>query len=155
MLKRFLCALLVTIASGCASSGPPMMYEDKQRPLSNTSVFSSWSEDPREIAEIKKVDGIDINCAMAGCPLWVRVTPGKHVFTIRYNFYVPGSPTYLTGTHDLEIPDMKAKHVYVARFQVSGNTLKTSIQDLGENPNYTLTSGLKGVNQKSQGVLFE
>ena len=155
MLQRFLCVLFAAIASGCASNGPPIMFEDKQRPLSDTSVFSSWSEDPREIAEIKKVDGVDTSCVMAGCPLWVRVTPGKHTFTIRYSFHIPGSPTYLTGTHEFEVPDMKAKHVYVARFQVIENTLKTSIQDLGENPNYTLTSGLKGVNQKSRGILFE
>ncbi len=50
---------------------------------------------------------------------------------------------------------MKPRHVYEAQFHVEGNRFRVSEKDLGENPEYGMTLGLKGVNQKYFRVSFE
>ena len=135
-----LACLTAGVVSGCAISPPYVMYEDKRVPLSQTSVLSvrqdQSSPASRGSASIRSVDGIRIgirSCHLI-CPVWVRVLPGSHSFTISYEEFV-GNFKY-GGTVLVPVADMKAQHVYVVRLQRVGSELGASVEDLGENPEY-------------------
>lgn len=106
------------------------------------------------LGQIVSVDGVNMSCVQAGCPIYVRVLPGDHTFKVRLSIY-DSVATYRQGEADLTIKEMKPRHVYEAQYVVDGNRFSVSSIDLGENPEYGITLGLKGVNQKFHRVGFE
>jgi hypothetical protein len=142
MTRLLTIATLVLIASGCAFHTQPFMaYADRTHPLSDTSVFSTVapgaSNPLRNSPLITDIDGVPTSCIEAGCPIWVRVLPGDHTFTIR-------------NYGEVKVSGMRQRHVYVARGQAIAGHAVVSVVDLGENPDY----GFK-VRDKYRRVAFE
>jgi hypothetical protein len=106
------------------------------------------------LAQIISVDGKNTSCAQAGCPIWVRVIPGDHAFKLRLSIY-DGVSKYRQGEADFVIKDMKPRHVYEAQYVIEGEHFQVSPIDIGENPEYGVTLGQKGINQKFHRVSFE
>lgn len=99
------------------------------------------------------VDGVETSCWKAGCPGWVRVPPGNHVFKIRFNVY-HGINYYQQGEKDLLISHMEAKHIYDTVFTYQDDKFSVVHRDLGEEPEYGLNVGLKGLNRRYVPVRF-
>jgi hypothetical protein len=135
----------LTWLAGCASTfhqAPFIAYEDKSRPLSDTSVFSALDKDRRSESRIARVDGVPTSCFQVGCPYWVRVPPGRHVFTV--NYLVPGLSSSKYADVEVIVEDMKPRHVYRATYIGDGASVAASVQDLGENPDYGIPLYLDG-----------
>jgi len=132
-MKILFTLLLAASLTGCAFHRTPYVMFEGSPPLSETAVFAAFDNkvtkfnDPR----IRMVDGKDTSCAQAGCPFWVRVKPGKHVFDVRYstNFRLSG---YNFADASLIVEDMKPRHVYVVRYVESGGGVRITVEDLGE-----------------------
>lgn len=155
-MRRYLLPLILSLAmSACAFHLTPYVaYSDTQHPLSDTSVFSTQGLKGNTLGQIVGVDGKPTSCAQAGCPLWARVTPGDHTFRIRYSILYLGRT--LSGEVDFPVAGMQPRHVYEANFRVDPQQteFRADAKDLGENPDYGVLAGLKGVNQKYHRVSF-
>jgi len=135
--------------SGCAfHTAPFVTYSDPGRPLSDTSVFSVRGfQAGGALSQIYAVDGAATSCWQVGCPIWVRVLPGSHSFHIKYSIFNNGIASHLVGEADVEVKDMKARHVYLMTSVAAANlkTFSTATKDLGENPDYVVhVSGVRG-----------
>jgi hypothetical protein len=64
------------------------------------------------------------------------------------------SINYRLANLEVEVKDMKPRHVYVARYRESGNGVAVYVEDLGENPEYGVWIGLEGANRKYHRVGF-
>jgi hypothetical protein len=125
----------------------PFVTYQGNHPLSDTAVFSMINRQSggNDLGQILNVDSIKTSCWKVGCPIWVRVLPGDHAFIIRYSvFYGLGQKS---GVASVDIQDMKPRHVYQANFIDNSNSFRVAYEDLGENPKYGITLGLKGYNQ--------
>ena len=147
MTRLLTIATLALITSGCAFHKTPFIaYAEKAHPLSDTSVFSTVpkgaSNPLRNAPLITHIDGVSRSCFWEDCPMWVRVLPGDHTFTIKYY-------------GEVKVSGMKPRHVYVARGQAIAGHAVVSVEDLGENPEYGVTFGATGVNKKYYRVGFE
>lgn len=142
------------VLSGCAvNQAPAIMYSEKT-PINDTAVFAAFDRTDRG-PHIELVDGKKTPCAEAGCPAWVRVLPGKHVFSIRDARY--GGPGSVNAFQffTIELQDMKPRHVYATHYQQYGGSISNwTVEDLGENPDFGITLGLEGVNKKYYPVKF-
>lgn len=148
--------LFLIFVSGCVNTPyvePYMTDAAKQRPLSDTSVLSVAQFGRNIYGQILSVDGVETSCWRIGCPAWVRVTPGEHVFRVRFNVYEGGIISCGQCEGDLRITRMEAKHVYDVVFNYQNSEFMVP-RDLGEAPEYGMTVGLKGVNQRYVPVLF-
>lgn len=157
MKRLLLVVMLMLSTSACMSTfhtKPYVMYSDSSRPLSDTAVFSTAGFVGSANGQILSVDGKETSCWEVGCPIWVRVVPGDHKFKIRLSIHDSVS-SYRQGETEFTVTGMKPRHVYEAQFHVEGNRFRVSEKDLGENPEYGMTLGLKGVNQKYFRVSFE
>jgi hypothetical protein len=119
-----------------------------------TAIFVSADQRTSEpvLSTLVAVDGRKVNCDFnAGCPVWARVSAGSHVFTIKYRADFHGVTGVTNSGHketELEavVPEMKPRHVYVARYtrSLSDNTVSIRVEDLGENPKFALRFPLFG-----------
>lgn len=78
-------------------------------------------------------------------------------FSVRYaaNFaWNLQSSGYKFADVDVEVKDMRPRHVYVARYTESAGKVQVTVEDLGENPNYGITLGLDGATQQFHRVQF-
>ena len=147
MTRLLIIATLALITSACAFHTKPFIaYSDKTHPLSDTAVFSvvpqgASSRRPSS-GGITHIDGIPTSCFEAGCPMWVRVLPGDHSFTVAY-------------FGEAKVSGMRPRHVYVVHFRTTKPLAVVSVEDLGENPDYGLTLGAEGANRKYYRVGFE
>lgn len=141
---------LAMLIGGCAFHQTPYVMYEGDVPLANTAVFSSLDDraTPRNESRIHSVDGKPTSCVQAGCPYWVRVLPGAHQFLVRY--LLPGIPVQRYANVPVQVPDMKPRHVYVARYQLSGNTVRVTFEDLGEDPDYGIPLGLEGTRYRAK-----
>jgi hypothetical protein len=154
-LLRLVPLLLV---SGCMSTfhtQPYVTYADVQHPQSDTSVFSSSGLNGNTLGQIVAVDGVKTSCWKVGCPIWVRVLPGDHVFTVTYNIFDNGIASHKTGTTDLRVTAMQPRHLYEVLYQIVGDRFRGFAEDLGEDPDYGIYVGLQGVNQKRYRASFK
>ncbi|MCP1453378.1 hypothetical protein [Pseudomonas kilonensis] len=145
------------LISGCLSAeyiDPYITDEARQHPMSDTAVFSAVQFSGNILGQIISVDGVETSCWRAGCPGWVRVTPGDHVFKVRFSIFY-GINSYKHGEDDLHITHMEAKHVYDTVFTYQDNQFSVAPRDLGEEPEYGMNVGLKGVNQRYVSVRFK
>jgi len=131
----------VVTLSGCASFEPDKMY-DGDHPLSDTTVLSAFDDiSPRSVCTVATLQKVDDNWTSRGIfPAWVRVKPGTHSFVIHCsaNF----SMGYYTRAElSFSVPDMKPRHIYVARYQRVYGGVRVKVDDLGENSNYKLPGG--------------
>ena len=150
---RVLLAILPFAISGCTfHTQPYVAYSDARHPLSDTAVFSTQGLKGNTLGQIVGVDGKGTACAQVGCPAWVRVTPGDHLFRIRYRIL----SLSLKGEGEFPVTGMRARHVYEANFRTDEKQteVRADAKDLGENPDYGMWVGLKGVNQKYHRVSF-
>ena len=127
--------------------------------MSETAVFSAMDErfTTQHAAQVKAVDGNKTSCAQAGCPFWVRVLPGRHVFSVYFTSDHSWSMTrssYKYVDLEIEINDMRPRHVYVVRYKAEGDQITYTVEDMGENPDYGLTLGPEGVDQEYFPVEF-
>ena len=155
-MRNLLLGVALVFVSGCMSTfhtQPYVAYTDAQHAKSDTSVISTSGLNGSALGQIVAVDGIKTSCWKVGCPIWVRVVPGDHVFTVSYGIY--GSGSHATGTTDLRVTAMQPRHVYEVRFQTSGDRFGASVEDLGEDPDYGIHVGLQGVNQKRYRASFK
>jgi hypothetical protein len=134
------------------------MYEGTPA-KSETAVFASLDDKSTKEndSRIYSVDGKEPSCIEVGCPYWVRILPGTHTFVVRYasDFYW----SYQQSGHNyasltIEVKDMKPRHVYVVRYRQLQKDVQYVVEDLGENPKYGITLGLKGANQAYYPVEF-
>lgn len=143
LAARFALSLTVAALTACTAtlSTPYVAYVDKQRPLSETAVLIVYDNrgDSNPVkGQVEKVDGEAVSCdAMTGCPWWVRVTSGSHSFEINYKFdmgmgYVPATISYKYAKLQLAIPEMKARHTYMAQFSRNGDMVHVDYVDLGK-----------------------
>lgn len=109
---------------------------------------------PASLPVVKGLDGKALNCDWnAGCPVWIRVLPGDHQFEIFYraDFNYVGS-AWNEATIKLDVPKMRAGHVYVARYSLdrTNKTVSARVEDLGEKPNFGLWYPFLGVQNARQ-----
>ena len=157
MIKSSTLIVLAILMSGCMSTfhtKPYVTYENKNHPLSNTSVFTTDGFVGNSNAQILSVNGVETSCWEVGCPIWVRVKPGTNKFTVRLSVYDNGVASYKVGVTEVVVNEMKPKHIYKAKIDVVEREFKTSIEDLGENSEYGIHLGLEGVNKKFYPVQF-
>jgi hypothetical protein len=146
----FVTAILMT---GCAFHQQPYVAHDSNLPTSKTSVFSVVTENAAAngALEILEVDGRPTSCVQVGCPVWVRVAPGNHKFTLRFNGNFRLSAGFIkwqTATFTVEVADMTALHVYHGQHRLSSEAVSVYVQDLGERPKHGIWLGLEGANRK-------
>jgi hypothetical protein len=79
------------------------------------------------------------------------VTAQSHAFTIRYRTDFHGVPGVTNSgqketTLQVPVPDMKPRHVYVARYERDPvtNSVRVQVEDLGENSKFALRFPLTG-----------
>jgi hypothetical protein len=158
-MKTLFTLLATVLLSGCAFHRTPYVMHEGSPPLSSTAVFASFDESSVKFndSRIRSADGKDTSCFEVGCPYWVRVLPGKHVFSVRYTAnhqwsYMSSGFNY--ADLSIEVPDMKPGHVYVARYRETGDRVAVIVEDLGEKPKFGITLGYGSVNMKYYPVEF-
>jgi hypothetical protein len=146
----FAIALVAFLLSGCVADvrrgGAQIAYKNIDHPLQETSVFSAATEDTNGLGQIVEVDGKPTSCWKFGCPSCIRVLPGTHTFTLRYSVFDNGIASYLQGESTISVEAMKAQHIYATRFGRLDNRFAISVVDEGNNSNFLISRGLKGVN---------
>lgn len=145
--------ILALTLSSCASiqlynPQPDKMYEG-DRPLSDTAVFSARDELSSICPLARTIHSVDNRSTSKWAyPMWVRVTPGTHSFSIQctiktsLGFHEVGR--YYVNL-DVTIPEMKPRHVYVANYEEVAGKIKITAEDLGENSYYSIQIGEKFV----------
>jgi hypothetical protein len=97
------------------------------------------------VEQIVQVDGKDLSCIQAGCPVWVRVIPGDHTFRIRCTTITLVGPLMNKRQSELDLPftAMQARHVYEAKCLIDKNSsdpsqsaYRVDVKDLGLNPDF-------------------
>jgi hypothetical protein len=158
-MKLLFTAFLATSLVGCAFHQTPYVAYDGQAPRSDTSVFSVVTDNAatKGALEITHVDGRPTSCFQVGCPVWVRVLPGEHSFTLVYKgdfkLLYP-QITWRTAGLKIDVTDMQSRHVYFGEPAVVGDRLHVDVVDLGEKPKHGISLGLEGVNRKYYPVEF-
>lgn len=139
---RALCAALVlTLLAGCSFHHAPYIAYEGDVPLSKTAVFVVYDQDSPyfTLMGIKTTDGKEMSCYQAGCPIWVRVPAGTHKFVLdlKGNYRMGGGGiSYSQSAPEVTIKDMKARHVYKAKYQFVDGRMTVTATDLGENPDF-------------------
>jgi hypothetical protein len=133
-------AIFIFALTGCTVHHTPYIMYDGDVPFSETSVFVAHHKIPGKSynARIISVDGKETGC-FYGCPEWVRVLPGKHVFYIHYtsNYMLVGNKqTYDFINLQIEVPNMEKYHVYVSKYTEVDRHVKYSVDDVGSNWGY-------------------
>ena len=159
ILKRYIVLVAAILMAGCAFHQQPYVAHDGGLPMSGTSVFSVVTENAavNGALEILEVDGRSTSCIQVGCPVWVRVAPGKHKFKLRFNGNFTLSAGFInwkTATFTAEVADMKPLHVYHGQHRLSLGAVQVNVQDLGERPRHGIWLGLEGANRKYYPVEF-
>lgn len=139
-------AMVLTVLSGCASHQPEKMYEG-DLPLRETAILSALDDASSVsvcmVATVQGVDGKETSRSVL--PGWVRVQPGTHSFAVdcSSNFSLGyRSIDYSQAKLSFKVENMKARHVYVARYSKLPGGVGVTVDDLGENSGYLLP--LKG-----------
>ncbi|WP_158527797.1 hypothetical protein [Pseudomonas sp. URMO17WK12:I1] len=132
---------------------------DESVPVANTAVFVSLDDRTTKIndSRIQSVNNKETSCFKVGCPYWVRVQPGRHIFNVLYTSNHHWNLNQMGHTYahlSIEIQNMKPRHVYVARYREESNQVDFTVEDLGENPDFGITLGLEGANKKRYPVKF-
>jgi hypothetical protein len=158
-MKKLLPFALALSLLGCAFHQAPYVAHGPGIPSTETSVFSVIAANPARdgALEITHVNGTPTSCAQAGCPVWVRVAPGKHTFTLRFNGdykLEPGFIKWKTAVLTAEVDDMKPRHVYFGQQEFTPERVSLRVRDLGERPNHGIALGLEGANRKYFPVTF-
>ncbi|MFT4170912.1 MAG: hypothetical protein QM639_00010 [Rhodocyclaceae bacterium] len=155
MLTRIFSIVVFVSLSGCAFHQKPYVMYDGSVPLSNTAVFASFdttSSTPHD-SRIQTADGKKTSCIQVGCPYWVRVLPGRHSFDVHYMSHIAMTGHRFADFH-VVVPEMKPRHVYVTRYREIGERVSVAVEDLGENPQFGVSLGLKGLNNNYYPVEF-
>ena len=127
---------LLTIAlmlSGCAMTNTgvtPFGDGVSGRSQNDTTiVYAQARDDEGGIISLNKIDGAGA-CAWVPCLQVFRLTPGTHRFYIIYtNYHINRS-----GDTEIEVPDMKAGHVYQLKpFQSGPREFQVRVVDHGKN----------------------
>jgi hypothetical protein len=139
---------LTVFASGCATSFQPDKLYSGERPFGDTSVFSAYDDRSQlcTVSNVLKVDGLDTS--RVRIPIWVRVAPGSHAFTVQCsrNFSTSSAAIqYSRQELPAVIQNMKPGYVYVARFSTEDQTIKLRVEELPKAANYSVPLGLDGV----------
>ena len=142
--------LAVGLVCGCVTDTrrgqTQIAYSESDHPLSDTAVFSALAENVAVQGTITSVDGQPTSCWRAGCPGCIRVLPGSHVFTLKYNVFDNGLASYHAGETSVTVSDMRAQHVYTARFSKLETKFSIDVVDVGRKPYFIKDLGLRGVN---------
>ena len=150
MKKIYAFILISVLVCGCASEirrgGAQIAYQDVDRPLKDTAVFSAIPEATQGLGQITKVDGQPTSCWQYGCPSCIRVTPGTHTFTVRYSIFNNGIASYLRGETEVTVQNMEPMHIYAARYGTLGKQFTVAVVDEGNNREFQKDRGLQGVN---------
>jgi hypothetical protein len=159
MKKNAITLLGLILLSACAFHQTPYVAYEGTHALEDTAVLASFDEHSAKFndSRIFAVDGKTTSCIEVGCPYWVRVLPGDHKFLVRYtsNFgWNLNGSNYSFANLAVETKEMKPRHVYVLRYQEVDRYVKYVVQDLGERPDFAITLGLQGANQKRYPVQF-
>jgi hypothetical protein len=139
-MKALCLFLMTTVLLGCTAHHAPYIAYEEKVSLSQTSVFLAVNQNKNNgliVAEVTRTDGKDMPCPSAGCPVWVRVLPGEHKFTVlcRSNFSLAGSFISFSEVKlEVPLPNMMPRHVYQASYRETNGGLSVQIIDHGENP---------------------
>lgn len=129
--------MVLAVLAGCAvPGGIPNAYEG-QHPLADTAVFiatDTRSATP-SMGRIHYVDDRETDCHASGCPMLIRVKPGRHAFSLRYAGDM-NRGAYKEALIRVEF-DARPRHVYIARYTTEADQrVVAKIEDLGEKPAY-------------------
>ena len=129
--------MVLALLAGCAAPGTiPNAYEGAH-PLADTAVFiaTDTSSATPSIGRIHYVDDRETDCLASGCPLLVRVKPGRRAFSLRYAGDM-NRGKYKEALIRVEF-DARPRHVYIARYAIEADQkVVATIEDLGEKPAY-------------------
>jgi hypothetical protein len=137
--------------------GDPFVAYQDSPPHAQTAVVSVMElGNTVPTNEIYAVDGLKLSCLTAGCPMWVRVTPGKHTFALRRteNRRLSSVGGY-ADVANLQVPieSLEPRHVYVISLLSSEGKVFPQVKDLGESPDYGIMLG-KGQDRTYRRVTF-
>jgi hypothetical protein len=159
-MKKALATISIALGvTGCAFHHKPYVAHDPGTPLHQTAVFSVVTETAATAGalEIIAIDGKELSCAQAGCPVWARVAPGKHTFALRFrgDYSIQGGTiNWKTATLSVDVADMRSRHVYHALHERTASGVQVKVRDLGERPHHGVSIGLEGANRKFHAVEF-
>jgi hypothetical protein len=114
-------------------------------PRSDTAILISEDNSNRSFdgSAFVKVDGKSVGNFLLPGVFSVRVLPGTHTFVIQAVWdntsSITSGGTAKTRFFEFEVKDMKALHVYVARYRKTDDGAELAIQDLGERAEYRST----------------
>ena len=157
---RVLVTLLASLTVvGCAFHHAPYAMYEGSPSIADTTVFAAVDDKQTKHTAIgiQLIDGKEPSCWQVGCPIWTRLSPGTHNFSVRYSTdfgLATGAITYRRADLEIEVKDMKPRHVYVARYKESSGRIAVFVEDLGENPEFGVWVGLEGANRKYHRVSF-
>ena len=159
MRSNLLLIFTALLMTGCTFHQAPFIAYSEDVPLSETAVFSVMDDKypTHHMAQVKAVDGEKTSCWEVGCPFWVRVLPGQHVFDVYFSSdhtWSMSTSSYKYVDFKIEVADMEPRHVYVVRYERAGENIGYVIEDLGENPDYALKLWAPGAAQEHFPVEF-
>lgn len=141
LISKITAAVGVALLEACVTNPITTPYDaTTSSPKDKTAVLISMDRQQTNpiLATIVEIDGSKVNCSLnSGCPVWARVTPGNHIFTIHYrtDFHRINTSRYKEATLPIKIENMKALHVYAVRYSRSErDEISYVIEDLGERP---------------------
>ena len=124
---------------------PDKMYEG-DLPLSDTAVFSAHDE-LSAVCLAATVQMVDSNKTSRWTfPMWVRVAPGNHSFVVQCTTEASRGFNEVSRKYanlEIEVPDIKPRHVYVAHYEEVAGKIRITTEDLGENSYYSVQIGEK------------
>ena len=136
--------LLAMLLAGCSSMHEaPLVAYSTQVALADTAIFSSFDElsAATNDSHVLLVDEKKLSAYDDGNPYWVRVLPGDHKFRVRYavNQRLGDGSASAWAFLDIDVDDMKPRHVYVTRYAESDGRVRMHVEDLGELTSYSIS----------------
>ncbi|WP_215426480.1 hypothetical protein [Agarivorans albus] len=141
-MTRIIFFSFITLLTSCASNQSPFDTTDGQLLNSETAVFSAINE--RHLGQVSSAEIVSVDGELTkgnGGPMWVRVSPKSHSFEIKakwdeYSGFDQASnwSGHTEATVMVNIPEMKARHVYLAKYKITKTKIYVTFEDLGKDP---------------------
>lgn len=126
--------LVICVASCVELPQPQIAYTEMNTNFANTAVIMNAPSENDIFMNIHSVNGMKMSCWAQGCPVWVRVMPGKvRIEGIATTFMPSHTYPYDKAYADVELElNVEAGHTYLIRSQISDGKVYTVTEDVGK-----------------------